>query len=624
MSEPGREAVGQQLGKYRLTRLLGSGGFAHVYLAEHLYLETQAAIKVLHTKLSGEREDLFRQEARIVARLAHPHIVRVFDFDVEKMTPFLVMDYAPGGALRQRHPKGSRVPLTTIVSYIRQIASALQYAHEQKLIHRDIKPENMLLDKRGNILLSDFGEAAISHSTASQLVVELAGTIAYIAPEQLQGLPRPASDQYSLAIVVYEWLSGERPFQGTFAEIASQHILKPPPPLCARFPDIPPAVEHVLFKALAKEPHERFTTIQEFASALELACQGQHTSFSTISAAPATHASEPPTIPLSPAASFMAASTLPPARLPSSSGQTSSSHTPSSSSAPPTIVEVSPQHSAPTFKSSSERSATPIQTPRREKRPGRRSIVIVPLLLLLISGSVLYAFYSPSTVNNLRSIVQGMAGPIFKPAQTQSATATAQAATTATVGAPETATALASTPQGLYTLITSRPPSVTDSLSAQSANVWDGGPNCTFESGKYILSAPPSSILICYAHSTNFCNLAYQVQMNVLSGDGGGIVFRSSNTNQYRFRANPDGTYDIVNANYPMGRGSSAAIKQGLNVINVLTAIARGNQINLYVNGQLITSLTDNVASCGQIGLMALGAANNTSVAYSNVKIWTL
>src|SRR5436309_604055 len=123
------DRVGQQLGNYRLVRLLGRGGFAEVYLGEHTRLNTQAAIKVLHTQLSDDDVNGFLSEARTIASLEHPHIVRVFDFDVKDGTPFLVMNYAPGGTLRQRYSKGTQLPLPLVVSYVKQVADALQYAH---------------------------------------------------------------------------------------------------------------------------------------------------------------------------------------------------------------------------------------------------------------------------------------------------------------------------------------------------------------------------------------------------------------------------------------------------------------------------------------------------------------
>ncbi len=264
--------IGQQFGNYRLVRLIGQGGFADVYLAEHIHLNTQAAIKVLQMRLIGTNIEQFRNEARTIASLLHPNIIRVLDFGLEDGIPFLVMDYAPNGTLRQRYPKGVQLHLVTIVSYIKQVASALQYAHDRKLIHRDVKPENMLLGRNNEVLLSDFGLVLIAQSTGSRSTQEMGGTVAYMAPEQLQGKPRPASDHYSLGVVVYEWLSGERPFSGAFVEIASQQMLTPPPPLYNRVPGISPAIEQVVLTALAKEPQQRFASVQAFAIALEQAC----------------------------------------------------------------------------------------------------------------------------------------------------------------------------------------------------------------------------------------------------------------------------------------------------------------------------------------------------------------
>jgi serine/threonine protein kinase len=273
------DRTGQELGNYRLVSLLGRGGFAEVYLGEHIRLKTKAAIKVLYTQLEGDDTESFLQEAQTVAHLVHPHIVRIFDFDVREGVPFLVMDYAPNGNLRQRHPKNTRLPLEAIVSYIKQVADALQYAHDEKFIHRDIKPENMLLGRRNEILLSDFGIALIAQSTRMQSTQEVVGTAYYMAPEQLQGKPRLASDQYALGIVVYEWLTGSRPFHGSFSEIASQHMFVPPAPLHEKVPGISPAIEEVVMTALTKDPHKRFGSVRAFATALEQASESTRTSY---------------------------------------------------------------------------------------------------------------------------------------------------------------------------------------------------------------------------------------------------------------------------------------------------------------------------------------------------------
>src|SRR5216684_6519913 len=181
------------------------------------------------------------------------------------------MDYAPNGSIRQHHPKGIRLPLDIIISHVKQVASALQYTHEKRLIHRDIKPENLLLGEHNQILLSDFGIALIVQSTQYQSVQDVIGTASYMAPEQFQGRPRIASDQYALGIVVYEWISGNLPFHGTFSEIYGQQMFVPPPSLCEKFPGIPYSVEEVIQRALAKDPKERFSNVQAFANALELA-----------------------------------------------------------------------------------------------------------------------------------------------------------------------------------------------------------------------------------------------------------------------------------------------------------------------------------------------------------------
>ncbi|HET7638839.1 MAG TPA: protein kinase, partial [Ktedonobacteraceae bacterium] len=263
------EREGQQLGNYQLIRLLGRGNFADVYLGQHVHLQTLAAIKVLHGRLTDNDLANFINEARVVAHLRHPHIVQVLDFGVDGATPFLVMDFAPNGNLRQRHPNGSRLPLQTVLTYVQQVADALQYAHDRRLIHRDIKPENMLLSRSGEVLLSDFGIALMGVGASSWQTPDTAGTVAYMSPEQLRAQPVPASDQYSLGIVTYEWLSGERPFNGTLPEIAIKHTLAPPPSLRERVTTLSPAVERVIVKALAKNPHQRYERIQDFAQALE-------------------------------------------------------------------------------------------------------------------------------------------------------------------------------------------------------------------------------------------------------------------------------------------------------------------------------------------------------------------
>jgi serine/threonine protein kinase len=264
------DRIDQQFGEYRLVRLIGRGGFADVYLGEHVRRKTLAAVKVLHDRIAHDNLKQFLNEARSF-RLKHAHIITLLDFSLEDDFPYLVMEYAPNGSLRQRYPKGTQLTLTSIVGYVKQIADALQYAHDEGVIHRDIKPDNMLLGQHDEVLLSDFGIASIVQTSISLNLQDQAGTVAYMAPEQLQGKPRQASDQYSLGIVVYEWINGDRPFHGTFIEIHAQHLNTLPPSLRSHVPDLPLRVEEVVMTALAKDPRSRFASLNAFANALEQA-----------------------------------------------------------------------------------------------------------------------------------------------------------------------------------------------------------------------------------------------------------------------------------------------------------------------------------------------------------------
>ncbi len=287
------EQIEQRLGNYRLIQLLGKGTFADVYLGEHLYLNTPVAIKVLRSKLDPSTLAGFLNEARQVSHLVHPHIIRVFDFGLESEAPFLVMDYAPYGNLRELHPSGSVVALSTIVSYTMALASALQCAHDQHLVHRDLKPENVLLGSKHEMLLSDFGLALLASDQEVLRVKERFGTLSYMAPELILGQPVPASDQYALAVMVYEWLCGHLPFVGSAVHISNQHLYAIPPSLCKGNPEIPRAVEQVVLKGLSKEPAQRFVDVLNFARTLEEACYtfANANMLSTLSAAPSFESS---------------------------------------------------------------------------------------------------------------------------------------------------------------------------------------------------------------------------------------------------------------------------------------------------------------------------------------------
>jgi len=402
------ELVGQQLGNYRLIQSLGHGGYAEVYLGEHLRLNTAAAIKVLHARLgSSEDIDRFQEEGRIVANLVHPHIVRVFDFDVAHDIPFMVMDYAPNGSLRRRHPKGERLAFSTILPYVKQVAEALQYAHDQQFVHRDIKPENMLLGRNEEVLLSDFGTAQVAQSTGYQnsMQEDVVGTVSYMAPEQFQGRSRPASDQYALAVVIYEWLAGELPFHGSGTEVALQHTMAPVPPLHEKRPDIGTAIEQVLMKALAKDYHERYLCIQDFAEALEHASQIDASFYSEPTQAVTALPQDAPMVAagsqyFSPQQPVMAHQELKPAPLMMDSVTSAAVHapTPTPTPIPTPLAQVAQQvevasfpppvlqaHPAPYF----------YPPPARRLRPWLVVMLLLALVMLIGSGLVWYWFILP-------------------------------------------------------------------------------------------------------------------------------------------------------------------------------------------------------------------------------------
>jgi serine/threonine protein kinase len=265
---------GQRLDHYTLIRQLGHGGYVSIYLGVHRYLNTIVALKLLnHFLASDEDVKCFQLEACILAMLRHQHIVRVFDFGVERGTPYLVMEYAPGGDLQQHFPQGRALLISAILPVVLQVASGLQYVHNHGLIHCDVKPENMLLGPGGEVWLSDFGIALSSSAVGNKQFKthELKGSANYMAPEQVSGSHLRASDQYALAAVVYQWLCGQPLFQGTGLQVCLQHLSAPPPRLRDRVRSITPTVERVVLKALSKDPYQRYAHVQEFAYALKQA-----------------------------------------------------------------------------------------------------------------------------------------------------------------------------------------------------------------------------------------------------------------------------------------------------------------------------------------------------------------
>ncbi len=268
---------GQSIGPYRILNQIGQGGMATVYKAYHAAMNRYVAIKVLPRQLAENPEFIgrFRQEAQIIANLEHPHILPVHDFGEGDGFTYLVMRLLDGGTLKDRMQEHA-LSFYEIDRFLSQLADALEYAHTKGVVHRDIKPSNVLVDARDNLFLTDFGIAKLlessSHFTGSSALI---GTPDYMSPEQAQGLPVDRrSDIYSLGIILYEMVTGRVPFEAeTPLAVVLKHINAALPLPTSLKPDLSPAIERVLLKALAKSPDDRFHSTAEFYTAWKQALE---------------------------------------------------------------------------------------------------------------------------------------------------------------------------------------------------------------------------------------------------------------------------------------------------------------------------------------------------------------
>jgi serine/threonine-protein kinase len=275
-------------GRYRVTRKLGGGGMADVYLAEDQELGRRVAVKILHNRYVNDVQfvERFRREATHAAGLSHPNIVAIFDRGEVDGSYFIVMEYVEGRTLKELIRSRGPCPIPVAIAYTRQILSALRYAHRNGVVHRDIKPHNVIVDPEGVVKVTDFG---IARAGASQMTEEgaIIGTAQYLSPEQARGAPvDQTSDLYSTGIVLYELLTARVPFSGESpVEIAMKHIGETPKSPSDLRPEVPEDLDHVVLRALSKEPRERYQSAAAMDSDLEAVARGGHVPVETAEAA---------------------------------------------------------------------------------------------------------------------------------------------------------------------------------------------------------------------------------------------------------------------------------------------------------------------------------------------------
>jgi serine/threonine protein kinase len=303
---------GQMLGPYRIISQIGQGGMATVYKAYQPSMDRNVAVKVLPGQLADSPEftQRFQQEARIIARLEHAHILPVFDYGESEGIHYFVMRFLDAGTLKDKMQNGHPLPLSEIDRLFTQLSDALSYAHSLGVVHRDLKPANALIDSRGNLFLTDFGIAKILESASPRLTQTdaIMGTPAYISPEQAQAQKvDQRSDIYSLGIILYEMVTGRVPYTAdTPLAVILKHVTHPLPLPSSVKPDIPETIERILLKALAKNPDDRFASVNDFLAAWKIALDVKNAppekfdALTAITSAPAQTQSAPTSVSIAP------------------------------------------------------------------------------------------------------------------------------------------------------------------------------------------------------------------------------------------------------------------------------------------------------------------------------------
>jgi len=635
---PGLEGI--SLGRYRLTRRLGRGGMAEVYLATDERMHREVAVKLVSSSQT-EFAARFAREAQAMGNLHHDHLLAAYDYGEQEPWHYLVMPYIAHGTLSQLLERGP-LSLTHAGEILQQIASALQYAHQRGLIHRDIKPSNILMRDDHYAYLADFGLARVLEGGGDLTQTGmLLGTPEYMAPELAEGPAQKSSDIYALAVVLYQMLAGRTPFRGDTAISTFWKHLREYPKNPSQFnSDLPASVDRVLMRALEKDPMSRYPTPLALSQAYQEAINALDDMPSlygteVLAQAPEQAAQPVPAPVLQPTQSAEA-------RRP---GQQEKLVLPGK---PPTVTPPGIRRPHPPIQPPAQQRAyestvtslTPpaiVQPPRRRRRSGRALVGILMgiVLLLGVSGLLTYLSVHTSQQNAVSATATAHAGATNTVIANQTAQALATQQAVTAVAATATAQALAAqqNAQATATAITSTAPVISDPLNGPNDNGWpDDGASCSFQNNSYIVTANGSNTLQpCLSGSLQYDDAAISVDVTLKSSADAGLIFRSSsdgsefydfeitNQGQFYFRYRNNGKYNTLISN------TASSAVQGTGHKNTLLVIAHGSDFQLFINGTFVGDAHDGTFTSGQLGVAAgTLSASSGSASFSNLNVYTV
>lgn len=627
---------GYQIAHYVLMRQIRAGGMGLIYHARDTHLQRYVAVKIIvideadftDAEAAKKAEQLFLREIWTIARFDDKHILPIYDAGKETIDGetimYMVMPFRNEGSLADwwQHRKHEQpLPPRDVAHIVEQAAAALQHAHDKGIIHQDVKPGNFLVRRRVeqadqlSLELADFGIAKLLHTTSQTRTIR--GTLRYMAPEQWEGRAVPATDQYALAIMAYELLTGRPPFTGqTMQSLWYQHTYADPPPPSRLNHALPRSLDAVLLRALDKSPEQRHSSIADFADAINHAL---HLPGSAITREIHYH-DEEDTILQRPI---------------------------------PKTVNVS-------LSSDNYVSHIHDYQTRGSGSPFLKFVLALLLIASCISGifylqthGLLASLFNSGAPSSAPTVANHTSPNLAATAHAQQTTTAQKTATamhngsataisaTATATAsvpPPTATTLVEAPSSSYPGDTSSTPVFSDSLSAANANYnWDSGSlvggngSCGFSNSAYhAIATVKGAIIPCFAQATGFTNFFYQVKMTVVQGDRGGITFRANTGygNFYFFSIAVDGSFTIESCSgysscSVLHQGSDPSINTGQGQTNLIGVSAKENTLVFYVNKTSIFTIQDSTFTQGAIGVAAEDTVNTTDVAFTNAQVWS-